>query len=182
MRRPSLAQRFGIRSRIGLSNVLAGNATAEEAIFQVSDISNLWVLPAGPNTPHPAEMLESKTMENLLAKLRREFDYIIVDTPPVLSVTDAVVVSVFADAFVLVSRSGKTTRQAMRRSRDLLWQVNAKLMGIVINAVDMNAADKYYYNYYYGADYNRRYYGDASSDVDTPGVKEEHSTSAPSKN
>jgi len=80
-----------------------------------------------------------------------------VDTPPTLSVTDAVVMSTRADAVVLVIRSGQTTKQALRRSRDLLMQVNARIAGVLLNAVDLNSPDYYYY-YEYQGKYGHRYY------------------------
>ena len=101
-------------------------------------------------------------MKDLLTELSAEYDHIVVDTPPTLSVTDAVVLSPRADAIVLVIRSGKTTKQALRRSRDLLMQVNAKVSGVLLNAVNLNSPDYYYYYEYQGK--YARYYRDESQE------------------
>ncbi len=96
-------------------------------------------------------------MKDVLAKLREQYDHIVVDTPPTLSVTDAVIMSTRADAVVLVIRSGQTTKQALRRARELLMQVNARVGGVLLNAVDLNSPDYYYY-YEYQGKYGHRYY------------------------
>src|SRR5207249_3551480 len=93
----------------------------------------------------------------VLAELGGQYDHIIVDTPPTLSVTDAVVLSTRADAVVLVIRSGQTTKPALRRSRDILAQVNARVAGVLLNAVDLDSPDYYYY-YEYQGKYGQRYY------------------------
>jgi Mrp family chromosome partitioning ATPase len=93
----------------------------------------------------------------LLADLREHYDHIVIDTPPTLSVTDAVVLSQRVDAIILVIRSSKTTKQALRRSRDILMQVNARITGVLLNAVDLTSPDYYYY-YEYQGKYHDSYY------------------------
>jgi Mrp family chromosome partitioning ATPase len=95
-------------------------------------------------------------MRDLLAELRQQFDHIVIDTPPTLSVTDAVVLSPRADATILVIRSGQTTKQALCRSRDILMQVNAHVAGVLLNAVDLTSPD-YYYHYEYQGKYSHYY-------------------------
>jgi polysaccharide biosynthesis transport protein len=150
LRRPSINKILGMGPRSGLSNVLTGSATLEEAITRSPVLPNLSVLSAGTPPPNPAELLASSNMREVLEELRRQFDHIVVDTPPALSVTDAVVLSPRADAIVLVIRSGHTTKQALRRSRDILMQVNAKLSGVLLNAVDLSSPDYHYYYEYQG--------------------------------
>jgi Mrp family chromosome partitioning ATPase len=104
-------------------------------------------------------------MRDLLAELREQYDHIVIDTPPSLSVTDAVVLSPRADAVVLVIRSGQTTKQALRRARDILMQVNAKVVGVLLNAVDLSSPDYYYY-YEYQGKYSRYYRDEDSPDHD----------------
>jgi Mrp family chromosome partitioning ATPase len=99
-------------------------------------------------------------MKDLLAELRGMYDHIVIDTPPTLSVTDAVVLSPRADATILVIRSGQTTKQALRRSRDILMQVNAHVAGVLLNAVDLTSPDYYYY-YEYQGKYGLYYQEDA---------------------
>jgi succinoglycan biosynthesis transport protein ExoP len=150
LRRPSIHKTLGMGPRSGLSNVLTGSTPLEQAITRTPVLPNLWVLPAGTPPPNPAELLASANMRDMLAQLREQYDHIVVDTPPSLSVTDAVVLSQRADAVVLVIRSGQTTRQALRRSRDILARVNAKVVGVLLNAVDLSSPDYYYYYEYQG--------------------------------
>ena len=158
LRRPSIHKTLGLGPRSGLSNVLTGSATLEQAITRPPVLPNLSVLPAGTPPPNPAELLASTNMRDVLAELREQFDHIVIDTPPTLSVTDAVVLSPRTDAVVLVIRSGQTTKQALRRSRDVLLQVNAKVSGVLLNAVDLSSPDYYYYYEYQGK--YARYYRD----------------------
>jgi Mrp family chromosome partitioning ATPase len=89
-------------------------------------------------------------MRDVLNELRDQFDHVVIDTPPTLSVTDAVVLSPRVDAIILVIRSGQTTKQALRRARDILMQVNAHVTGVLLNAVDLTSPDYYYYYEYQG--------------------------------
>jgi capsular exopolysaccharide synthesis family protein len=147
--------------------VLTGNATLQQAVVRYNILPTLFVLTAGTPPPNPAELLASSNMKDILAELREQYDHIVVDTPPTLSVTDAVVMSTRADAVVLVIRSGQTTKQALRRSRDLLMQVNARVSGVLLNAVDLSSPDYYYY-YEYQGKYGQRYYQE-----DEPGDDED---------
>ncbi|MGH9540138.1 MAG: GumC family protein [Terriglobales bacterium] len=170
LRRPSIHKTLGMGPKTGLSNVLTGSASLQQAVVRSTIVPTLFVLPAGTPPPNPAELLASSNMKDILAELRDEYDHIIVDTPPTLSVTDAVVMSTRADAVVLVIRSGQTTKQALRRSRDILVQVNARVAGVLLNAVDLNSPDYYYY-YEYQGKYGHRYYqedelSDSDSDID----------------
>ncbi len=157
LRRPSIHKTLGMGPRTGLSNVLTGSASAEQATVRSTILSNLFVLPAGTPPPNPAELLASAPMKELLTQLRGEYDHIVIDTPPALSVTDAVVMATRADTVILVIRSEQTTRQALRRTRDLLAQVNARVAGVLLNAVDLNSADYRYYSEYQEK-YSSRYY------------------------
>jgi len=157
LRRPSIHKTLGMGPKIGLSNVLTGNATLQDAIVPSTILSDLFILPAGTPPPNPAELLASNKMKNVLEELRKQYDHIVIDTPPTLSVTDAVVMSTSADAVVLVIRSGHTTKPALRRARDILLQVNARVCGVLVNAVDLSSPD-YYYHYEYQGKYGRGYY------------------------
>ena len=168
LRRPSIHKTLGMGPKTGLSNVLTGNATLQQAVVRSSILPTLFVLTAGTPPPNPAELLASSNMRDILAELREQYDHIIVDTPPTLSVTDAVVMSTRADAVVLVIRSGQTTKQALRRARDLLMQVNARVAGVLLNAVDLTSPDYYYY-YEYQGKYGHRYY----QEDDEPGDGED---------
>jgi succinoglycan biosynthesis transport protein ExoP len=156
IRRPGIHKVLGIRRKDGLSTLLAGRDTPENVVLPWAEIPNLYVLPAGPSVPNPAELLGSHEMRTLLNLWREEFDHIIVDTPPILSVTDAAVLSPEVDRVVLVIRSGRTTREALRHARDVLLQVQARILGVVVNAVDLGSPDLYYY--YYRSEYSSKYY------------------------
>jgi polysaccharide biosynthesis transport protein len=163
LRRPAIGKLFGIRSRGGLSTLISGSDKVEEVVLPCPEVPNLWILPAGPIPPQPAELLGSAVMKDLIAHWRDFFDHIIIDTPPCLSVTDAVLLSPEADRVILVARAGQTTKAALRRACDLLLQVNAKVMGIVLNALNRHAADGYY-QYGYGGRYASHYYHEESPD------------------
>lgn len=150
LRRPSVHKTLGLGPRSGLSNVLTGSANMQQAISASPILPNLWILPAGTPPPNPAELLASSNMKDLVDGLRDQYDHIVIDTPPTLSVTDAVVLSSRADATILVIRSGQTTKQALRRARDILMQVNAHVAGVLLNAVDLTSPDYYYYYEYQG--------------------------------
>jgi succinoglycan biosynthesis transport protein ExoP len=138
-------------------------------------------MPAGTPPPNPAELLASANMKNVLAELCEQYDHIVIDTPPTLSVTDAVVLSPRADAVVLVIRSGQTTKQALKRARDLLMRVNAKVAGVLLNAVDLTSPDYYYYYEYQGkyASYYRdeKMGGDDDDDDDSGESGDSHPSS-----
>ncbi|PYX33968.1 MAG: hypothetical protein DMG80_03965 [Acidobacteria bacterium] len=159
LRRPSVHKTLGMGPRSGLSNVLTGNATLEQAISPSPILPNLFILTAGSPPPNPAELLASSNMKDVLDELREQFDHVVIDTPPTLSVTDAVVLSPRVDAIVLVIRSGQTTKQALRRARDILMQVNAHVTGVLLNAVDLTSPDYYYY-YEYQGKYSQYYQED----------------------
>jgi polysaccharide biosynthesis transport protein len=180
LRRPSIHKTLGMGPRSGLSNVLTGSGTLDQTITRSTISPNLYILPAGTPPPNPAELLASGNMRDVLAQLREEYDHIVVDTPPSLSVTDAVVLSPRADAVLLVIRSGQTTKQALRRARDILAQVNAKVVGVLLNAVDLSSPDYYYYYEYQGkyAGYYRDEESTTHSDEDSDEDVEE--TSSPS--
>jgi capsular exopolysaccharide synthesis family protein len=115
-------------------------------------------MPAGPSSPHPSELLSSSRMKHLLAQWRDMFDHVIIDSPPALALTDAVRLSIEADAVLLVIRSAKTSKAALRRVSAILAQVNANVLGIVINALDPTSPDQDDYYYYSGSKYAGAYY------------------------
>jgi polysaccharide biosynthesis transport protein len=165
LRRPSIHKAMGIGPRTGLSNVLTGSGSLQQATFCSPVLPTLFILPAGTPPPNPAELLASTNMKEMLAELKGQYDHIVIDSPPTLSVTDAVILSPSADAVVLVIRSGHTTKQALRRARDILLRVNAKISGVLLNAADLHSPDYYYY-YEYQSKYGSRYYQQEAEDVE----------------
>jgi capsular exopolysaccharide synthesis family protein len=165
LRRPSIHKVFGLRPEVGLSNVLSGGAKWKDAVQPTME-ATLFLLPSGPLPPHPSELLGSGLMQDLIREWRKEYDHILIDSPPVLSVTDAVLLAVQADMVTLVVRSGQTTMGAVRNARDLLLHLKAPLRGIVLNAFDLQSPDYYYY-YYSGSKYGGYY-----TDKNAPKLKE----------
>jgi capsular exopolysaccharide synthesis family protein len=157
LRRPRISKSLGIDSGAGLSSVLAVDASPESVILPSPQLPNLFLLPAGRIPPRPSEILNSERMKHLLAQWRETFDHIIIDTSPILAVTDAVRLSAEVDAVILVIRSDLTSKAALRRSIALLAQANAKLLGIVFNGFDSRSPD-HYYSYYSYTKYAKAYY------------------------
>jgi capsular exopolysaccharide synthesis family protein len=154
MRRPMLHVRIGVDGTTGLSACLAGIEDPDSRFMKVESLPNLSVLPAGKTPPYPSEMIASESMRRLLERWRQEFDQIVIDTPPVLAVTDAVILASMADAVIVVARSGVTGYQSLCRTRDLLRKVHAKIAGVVVNDLGLNSVG--YADYYgtYGSYYN----------------------------
>jgi len=160
MRHPCVHTAFELKGQVGLSNVLTGGAKISDAIHTTVQ-PNLFIMPAGLVPPHPSELLSSSLMHDLLMKWREEYDHVIVDSPPVISVTDAVILSVQTDAVLLIIRSGQTTAAHVRRTRNLLQSVKANVLGVVVNAADLASPDYYYY--YYRSKYP--YYSDGKDNA-----------------
>jgi succinoglycan biosynthesis transport protein ExoP len=111
-------------------------------------IPNLAAIPTGPLPPNPADLLSSHKLADAIAALRTRYKFIVIDSPPIMAATDAVILSVLADGVLLVVRSGETPKEAFTRTRDLLTSVKCHILGVVLNAVDSSAPD-YYYSYRY---------------------------------
>jgi len=153
LRRPCIHTAFGLADQKGLSNILTGGATVSDVV-QATVQPNLFVITAGPVPPHPSELLSSSLMQNLLKQWCEEFDHVIVDSSPVISVTDSVLLSVQTDSVLLIIRSGQTTAAHVRRTCNLLQSVKASVLGVVLNAVDLASPD---YNHYYYDSTNHYY-------------------------
>lgn len=143
MRNPSIKKYFYIPSGHGLSSLIKSKVSTQNYLFETNE-KNLFILPAGITPPNPADLLGSSYMEQLIKELRKEFDHIIIDTPPVLAVSDAILVSAFADGVILVVRSGKTTKQNAKKVIRLLNQSSTPIIGSILNDVKMKLTDYYY--------------------------------------
>lgn len=154
LRRPNVHHRFGMNGRVGLSTVLAGGTTLAEAVRTAPEAPNLDVLCSGPVPPFPTEMLSSEAMQNLLKQCADLYTHIVIDTPPILSVTDGIILARYADSVVLVVRYGKSSRNVVRRSRELLGRSGAAMTGVVLNSVDITAPEYYGYYGYSGYSYS----------------------------
>lgn len=156
LRKPRLHQVFRVSNRLGLVNALTGSAALDDVILP-TEVPNLWVLPAGPTPPNPSELVASERMRETLRALRSRFDYILVDTPPALAVTDATLVGTLVDGVVLTLRSNKVTRDEVRLVRDRLRQADIKILGAVLNRyravqAGLGSGYRYYESYGYGAE------------------------------
>lgn len=154
MRRPRLHKAFGVANEMGVSSLVVGEGKLEDAI-KTTEVPGLYLLPCGPIPPNPAELLHTRAFADLLDMLGTKFDRVILDSPPVGAVADAVVLATQADGVVLVLKAGVTHRDVARRTVRALNDVKAKLFGAVLN--DVNLERSRYGDYYYG--YAYRYYG-----------------------
>lgn len=148
MRRPRVHKIFSLSRDRGMSNLLVGNDELDNVVLH-TDIPNLDVIPSGPIPPNPSEVLSSQRMADLIEVLRGRYDRIIIDTPPITAVTDAVILSKVVDGVVLIVRAGVAHRELVRNAVEQLRQVNAHILGAVLNGVDMGRDSYYYYQYYY---------------------------------
>ena len=153
LRRPRLGQFFGVAEQSGLTTVLLGQQTLEQALQQVPGYDCLWVLGAGPVPPNPAELLNGLSARKVFDTLRENFDLVLVDSPPVLPVTDAMVLSKYADGTLLVVAAGQTKRAQLQRAAERFTQAKATVVGIVLNEVTRQNgyAGAYGYGYGYGS-------------------------------
>jgi len=156
MRKPEVAGRLRLNDTQGMSLFLSGNSSLSSQIVQ-TPYDNLFVIPAGPPPPNPAELIGSKRWRKALVLLRDYFQHVVIDSPPVLSVADPLIISRQVDGVVLVVRAGKTPREAVRKARRALDTVGATVLGAIINGVDLkNAEYSYYYRHYYAYEYYSR--------------------------
>jgi capsular exopolysaccharide synthesis family protein len=162
MRRPAVHRYLGIGLGSGLSACLAGAQTADEAPLAIEQIPGLHVVTAGHMPPYPSEMLASEAMPQLVQRWREQFRHIVIDTPPVLAVTDAVVCARIADVVVLIARSEKTGRQSLIRTRDILRKVRANIAGVVVNDLSFNSVEYRQYYGHYGSEYSYYYHDNPS--------------------
>jgi capsular exopolysaccharide synthesis family protein len=138
----------------GLTNVLTTSMTVEEAV-QRSEVEGLSFLSRGTVPPDPAHLLGSEKMKNVLETLRQQFDFVLLDSPPLIGVSDAAVLSTFCDGVLLVLRSQRTTIEAARRAMDHLEAIQARLLGVVLNDIDLGSPYFSDYRHYY-----KSYYAD----------------------
>ncbi|MGB2645590.1 MAG: polysaccharide biosynthesis tyrosine autokinase [Candidatus Acidiferrum sp.] len=150
LRKPGVGRllNLGNGKYAGLSSYLAGVSSLDLVTVPHPTIPNLVAIPTGPLPPNPADLLSSNRLAEAIEELRSKFKFIVIDSPPVMAATDAVILSVQTDGVLLVVRSGETPKEAFTRTRDLLNSVKCHILGVVLNAVDSGAPD-YYYSYRY---------------------------------
>lgn len=149
LRKPVIHKLFGLSNQEGLTNTLIDEICIDKAIQQ-SKLENLHILTSGTKSPNPSELLSSDKMNNFITSLKQYYDYIILDTPPVVVVTDAQLISRMADGCILVVASGESEKDEAIKAKGLLLKVDAKIIGVVLNKVGKTLKNrKAYYNYYY---------------------------------
>ena len=154
MRKPRMNTIFGVEREKGVSNVLVGDCSISDAVRK-TDIENLYLMPCGQIPPNPSELLGSKAMLEMLATLGKDYDRIVIDSPPVIAVTDAVVLSQFVDGVVVVLQANNTERINVQRAIELMKSVNAHIFGVILNRLDASLVKyNHLYSYFY------RYYGE----------------------
>ncbi len=158
MRRPRLQAIFEMQGQEGLSSILSSDISEDDMlkIVRNDEASGLSVFTSGPIPPNPAELLGSDQMRRLLAALQANYTHVVVDSPPVSSFTDGVLISTMVDGVLLVVQGGKSSRHIVRRSKQLLNDVGAKIFGVVLNNVNLQSHDYYYYQSYYGQKYYKK--------------------------
>jgi capsular exopolysaccharide synthesis family protein len=163
LRKPGIRRALGLTvgRDFGLSSYLAGVSSLDDVVIQHPQIENLSALTTGPIPPSPADLLSSHRMRDAIAYLRQKYKFIVIDSPPIMAATDAVILSALTDGVLLVVRSGETPKEAFTRTRDLLHAVKCRLLGVVLNAVDSSAPDYYYSYRYYPYAYGYGYGEDA---------------------
>ena len=152
MRKPRIHQLFGLKKSPGLSDLLVGEAPPK-SVIQATHIKNLQVITSGTTSPSPSELLASTTMQSLIRKAKDKFDTVILDSPPVMSVTDPVELATMVDGVVFVIKGGSTPRPPIQRAIQQLSEVEARMLGAILNDVDFKKQGyhyQYYYKYYYG--------------------------------
>jgi succinoglycan biosynthesis transport protein ExoP len=171
LRKPGIGRllNLGGGKYAGLSSYLAGVSSLDLVCVPHPTIPNLVAIPTGPLPPNPADLLSSHKLVDAIAELRTRFKFIVIDSPPIMAATDAVILSVQTDGVLLVVRSGETPKEAFTRTRDLLNSVKCRILGVVLNAVDSSAPDYYYsYRYYpYSYGYGPQETGETPHDQDS---------------
>ena len=163
LRRPRIAKHFDVLGSVGVSTALSGGAPLDQ-VMQKTKFPNLTVLTAGPIPPNPSELIGSVAAEKMLAELRSQFDYVIIDSAPLLAVTDGAIMAAKTDGALFVVKAGKTRRDQVSHAIGMLNDVDATLLGSILSMVATRGRDAYKYNYYYyGGTYGDEKFGSVES-------------------
>ncbi|UBH16122.1 CpsD/CapB family tyrosine-protein kinase [Macrococcus armenti] len=149
LRKPTVQYTFETKNVFGLSNLITDQIGLEQAV-QNTPVENLSIMTSGPIPPNPSELLASKRFKELISNFEEYFDMIIIDTPPVLAVTDAVIMSNVVDGTILVTNVETNNKHHLVKAKEVLQKSEANILGIVLNNVEKSSKDDYYYYEYYG--------------------------------
>lgn len=163
LRKPKLHSVFNLDNKTGLSTFLSGNvdSISNDKLIKTVPIKGISMITSGPIAPNPAELLFSDRMKALINDLYARFNFVIIDAPPLMGMSDSISLSTLVDGTILVIKAGKTPRTALLESRRLLDSVNARLLGVILNGVKVGDLKFGYYSYYYSS-YLKGYYSDKS--------------------
>jgi capsular exopolysaccharide synthesis family protein len=165
MRRPCCHRSTGVENKPGFVRCLTGHVELTDAILAVPGVANLSVIPCGPIPPNPAEVLSSPLTGDLLRRLRSQFEYVLLDSPPLLTVSDSRILATLTDAVVLVTRAYSTPFDLVRRARGLLYNSGARILGVALNSVSVyKQGGSGYSSYRYGYGYGYGYGQDSKED------------------
>jgi len=161
LRKPSIHKIFKIKNTQGLSSFLVSKSNVEEVFFK-TDVNNLYVIPSGPVPPNPSELLDSQRMNVLLKKMKEHFDVIFIDSPPLIGIVDPVIIGRHTDGTIMVVWAGKTQKKAVQKAKEELDRYRVRILGVVLNKVNLKKTNAYgYYSYH---NYNYAYnYGEQDS-------------------
>ena len=154
LRKPRIHKIFNHENGLGLSNFLSGHGDLE-SVVKKSEVPNLFYIPSGPIPPNPSELLGSNLFNKMVESLEARFDHMVFDSPPVLGFADSIILSNSVDGVILTVLGGKTPRETLQRAKEVLQQVNIKILGVVINRVDIRRSDYGYYYYRYHSYYGK---------------------------
>ncbi|MGD9561117.1 MAG: GumC family protein [Pyrinomonadaceae bacterium] len=158
MRRPRLHSIFNVPNGEGLSTLLSSESTEADIsrVVKVDEVTKMHLLTSGPIPPNPAELIGSDQMASLLKRLQKRYSHVVIDSPPITSFTDGVLIASMVDGVILVVHSGKSSRQVVRRAKQLLHDVGSRILGVVLNNVNLRSQDNYHYyqTYYHRNSYN----------------------------
>ena len=169
MRRPAVHRSTGVENRPGFVQCLTGHVDLSEALLPVPGVANFSVIPCGPIPPNPAEVLSSQLTAELLGKLRSQFEFVLVDSPPILSVADSRILATLTDAAILITRAHSTPYDVVRRARSLLYGAGSRVLGVALNAVDFEregygySSGQYGFGYGYGQNGGHDSSGDSAA-------------------
>ena len=151
LRKPRMHKLFQVSNELGITSVIAKNYKLDEVVQCIDELPNLHLITCGPIPPMPSELLSSEKMQNVLDELAKRYDYVLVDTPPVLSVTDAAQLASKVDGLILNVAIGETQIEAIQRAKKSLEKVGANILGVILTKAETNKKGYYYYYHY---DYN----------------------------
>lgn len=182
LRKPRIHKILKIKNTTGLSSLLVGRSSIKDVVL-MTEIHNLHIIPSGPVPPNPTELLNAKSMENLLQDVKEHFDFVFIDSPPLVGIMDPVIIGHHSDGVLLITWGGKTHKKLIEKARDELTKYNIRLLGVVLNKVNMKKSgygyysyDNYKYQYGYKTGYKKKKKQEKKGGVKIKVVKGENTT------